>query len=143
VDNLLGSNALINLRSRGLSVRPFHRIEALKRDAEQRYSKTEQELREKLRVTNEQMGKLGAAEGSGEAILTDSQRETMAKFRADLIDIRQQLREVQHNLRKDIEALDTGLKVINIWAVPAIICLIAVAMAWAKRRRHRLRSVDG
>jgi ABC-type uncharacterized transport system involved in gliding motility auxiliary subunit len=143
VDNLLGSNALINLRSRGLSIRPFHRIEALKRDAEQRYSKTEQELREKLRVTNEQMGKLGAAEGSGEAILTDSQRETMVKFRADLIDIRQQLREVQHNLRKDIEALDTGLKVINIWAVPAIICLIAVAMAWAKRRRHRLRSVDG
>ncbi len=143
VDNLLGSNALINLRSRGLSVRPFHRIEALKRDAEQRYSKTEQELREKLKVTNEQMGKLGTAEGSGETILTDSQRETMAKFRADLIDIRQQLREVQHNLRKDIEALDTGLKVINIWAVPAIICLIAVAMAWAKRRRHRLRSVDG
>lgn len=143
VDNLLGSNALINLRSRGLSIRPFHRIEALKRDAEQRYSKTEQELREKLKVTNEQMGKLGTAEGSGEAILTDSQRETMAKFRADLIDIRQQLREVQHNLRKDIEALDTGLKVINIWAVPAIICLIAVAMAWAKRRRHRLRSIDG
>ncbi len=143
VDNLLGSNALINLRSRGLSIRPFHRIEALKRDAEQRYSKTEQELREKLRVTNEQMGKLGTAEGSGEAILTDSQRETMAKFRADLIDIRQQLREVQHNLRKDIEALDTGLKIINIWAVPAIICLIAVAMAWAKRRRHRLRSIDG
>lgn len=143
VDNLLGSNALINLRSRGLSIRPFHRIEALKRDAEQRYSKTEQELREKLKVTNEQMGKLATAEGSGEAILTDSQRETMAKFRADLIDIRQQLREVQHNLRKDIEALDTGLKVINIWAVPAIICLIAVAMAWAKRRRHRLRSIDG
>ncbi|WP_316978729.1 GldG family protein [Shumkonia mesophila] len=143
VDNLLGSNALINLRSRGLSVRPFHRIEALKRDAEQRYSKTEQELLEKLKVTNEQMGKLNTKDGSGEAILSDSQRETMAKFRADLIDIRQQLREVQHNLRKDIEALDTGLKIINIWAVPAIICLIAVAMAWAKRRRHRLRSIDG
>jgi ABC-type uncharacterized transport system involved in gliding motility auxiliary subunit len=143
VDNLLGSNALINLRSRGLSVRPFHRIDALKRDAELRYSKTEQELLDKLRTTNEQMGKLNVKDGGGEAILTDSQRETMAKFRADLIDIRQQLREVQHNLRKDIEALNTWLKVINIWAVPAIVCVIAVAMAWIKRRRHRLRTIDG
>jgi len=67
----------------------------------------------------------------------------MANFRADLIDIRQQLREVQHNLRKDIETLDTGLKVLNIWAVPAIICLIAMAVAWVKRRRHRPGAVDG
>jgi len=143
VDNLLGSNALINLRSRGLTVRPFHRIEALKKEADLRHSRTEQELLEKLRVTNEEMGKLNITEGGGEAVLTDTQRETLAKFRSDLIDIRQQLREVQHNLRKDIEALDTWLKIINIWAVPAIICVIAVAVAWTKRRRHRLRSVDG
>jgi len=143
VDNLLGSDALINLRSRGLSVRPFHRIEALKREAERRYSRTEQELLEKLRETNEQLGKLNVTDGGGEAVLTDSQREAMANFRADLIDIRQQLREVQHNLRKDIETLDTGLKVLNIWAVPAIICLIAMAVAWVKRRRHRPGAVDG
>lgn len=143
VDNLLGSDALINLRSRGLSVRPFHRIEALKRDAERRYSRTEQELLEKLKETNEQLGKLKVTDSGGEAVLTESQREAMAKFRADLIDIRQQLREVQHNLRKDIDTLDTVLKVLNIWAVPAIVCLIAVAMAWVRRRRHRLRAVDG
>lgn len=138
VDNLLGSNALINLRSRGLSVHPFYRIDALKKDAERRYSKTEQELLEKLRVTKEKIGKLNTKDSSGEAILTDFQRETVKTFRVDLVTTRQQLREVQHNLRKDIDVLDTWLKILNIWAVPAVVCVIAGIVAWVRRRKHRM-----
>ncbi len=141
VDNLLGSNALINLRSRGLSVRPFHRIEALKRDAEQRYSKTSRSCA-RSRDDQRADGQAGYAEGSGEAILTIPRAKPW-RSSGPTSSTSAAMREVQHNLRKDIEALDTGLKIINIWAVPAIICLIAVAMAWAKRRRHRLRSIDG
>ena len=139
LDNLLGSNALIDLRSRGMAARPFELVNELKRDAESRYRKTEQDLLQKMRETQEKIGKLSSEDGDGQAILTDQQKAAMQKFRADLIDIRQQLREVQHNLRKDIDALDTWLKLINIWAVPAIICVIAIVMAVVRRQRHARR----
>ncbi len=139
LDNLLGSNALIDLRSRGMAARPFELVNELKREAESRYRKTEQDLLEKMRETQEKMGKLSAEDGDGQAILTDQQKAAMQKFRADLIEIRQQLREVQHNLRKDIDSLDTWLKIINIWAVPAIICVIAIVMAVVRRQRHARR----
>ncbi len=92
-----------------------------------------------MRETQEKMGKLSAEDGDGQAILTDQQKAAMQKFRADLIEMRQQLREVQHNLRKDIDSLDTWLKIINIWAVPAIICVIAIVMAVVRRQRHARR----
>lgn len=139
LDNLLGSNALIDLRSRGMAARPFELVNELKREAESRYRKTEQDLLEKMRETQEKMGKLSAEDGDGQAILTDQQKAAMQKFRADLIEIRQQLREVQHNLRKDIDSLDTWLKIINIWAVPAIVCVIAIVMAVVRRQRHARR----
>lgn len=143
LDNLLGSNALIDLRSRGLSLRPFHRVEALKNAAEREYSATERNLLQKMQETQEKIGKLDVPDGDEQAILTDEQKEALKAFRADLIDVRQQLREVQHNLRKDIDALDTWLKILNIWAVPAVVCVIAIVMAWIRRRRYRQRSVNG
>lgn len=143
LDNLMGSNALIDLRSRGYATRPFHRVVALRDAAEQRYRKTEQELLEKMRETEEKIGNLHAEDGDGQAILSDDQKSALVNFRADLISVRQQLREVQHNLRKDIESLDTWLKVLNIWLVPGVVCVVAVVMGWARRRRHRLRTVNG
>jgi gliding motility-associatede transport system auxiliary component len=143
LDNLLGSNALIDLRSRGYAARPFHRVVALRDAADQRYRKTEQGLTEKMRETEEKIGKLHAEDGDGQAILSEDQKTTLANFRSDLIAIRQQLREVQHNLRKDIEALDTWLKILNIWAVPGIICVIAVVMGLIRRQRHRQQAANG
>ncbi len=143
LDNLLGSNGLINLRSRGVAARPFHRVEALKDEAERRFRKTEQELREKMKLTKEKIGKLDVSGGESQAILTEAQKTAMTSFKTDLVDIRRQLRGVQHSLKKDIDALDTWLKILNIWAVPAIVCLIAVVMAWARRRKYRQRALNG
>lgn len=144
VDTLLGSDALINLRSRGLTMRPFTRVQDLRAAAEQRYRKTEEDLQKKMKETQDKIGKLNVPEGSDtEAILTDSQRQALNKFRTDLISIRQQLREVQNNLRKDIDSLDTWLKILNIWAVPAVVCVIAVVMAWVRRRRRRPSAAKG
>ncbi|MBL6945428.1 MAG: Gldg family protein [Rhodospirillales bacterium] len=143
LDNLLGSNALINLRSRGIAARPFHRVEALKDEAERRFRKTEQDLLKKMEATKEKIGKLDISSGESQAILTEGQKTALTSFKADLVSIRRQLREVQHSLQKDIEALDTWLKILNIWAVPAIVSVIAVVMAWVRRRKYRQRALNG
>ena len=63
----------------------------------------------------------------------------MENFRAELITARQQLRDVRHALRKDIEALTTWVKIINIWAMPVLISIAALAIAIVRRRRYRQR----
>ena len=60
-----------------------------------------------------------------------------------MLKVRKQLREVQHNLRKDIENLDTTLKILNIWTVPVIVAILAVTMAIVRRRRYSQPEVQG
>jgi ABC-type uncharacterized transport system involved in gliding motility auxiliary subunit len=52
-----------------------------------------------------------------------------------MIDLRQELRAVQRSLREDVEGLSTWVKVINIWAVPVLLALIALVVAWWRRAR--------
>jgi ABC-type uncharacterized transport system involved in gliding motility auxiliary subunit len=141
LDNLSGSGALVGLRGRGFSLRPFDRIDALQRTAELRYRSTERMLREKLNETQRKLGELetetSKESAGGAIILTEKQRQTLDDFRLEMVSVRQQLREVQRALRQDIEDLNTRLKVINIWAMPVLISIIALAMGILRRWRFR------
>ncbi len=140
LDNLSGSEALISLRSRGLSYRPFHRIEEIRRDAELRYRESEQELMDKLQEAENKLKNLRQEDpAAGASMLTAEQRVTIENFRAEMVTIRQQLRDVQHALRKDIEFLDSWLKAVNIWAMPMVIGMVAVVLALVRRARYRQR----
>ena len=143
LDNLSGSDELISLRSRGLSYRPFIVTEEIRRDAEAKYRETEQQLALKLRDTEARLQELRGGGEGGSDVLTDEQRQEIENFRGEVISVRQQLRDVQHALRKDIDALDTKLKVINIWAMPVAIAILALALFFvrqARRRRHTAQS---
>lgn len=141
LDNLSGSNALISLRSRGLSFRPFHRIEEIRRDAESRYRETEKELTAKLRQTQEKLQALKVGPESGAIVaMAEEQKTAVANFNRELLSIRTQLREVQHALRKDIESLDTWLKAANIWAIPVLFGILAIVLALVRRARFKQRT---
>ena len=142
LDNLAGSNALIGLRSRGLSVRPFETVQEIQRNAEARYRKHEEELLTRMKDTEAKLQQMGGLdEGKeGNMVLSDKQRATIEGFRADLVQVRKELREVQHNLRKDIDDLKAWLEVLNILAVPAVISVIALVLAWMRRRRFQQRA---
>jgi hypothetical protein len=54
-----------------------------------------------------------------------------------MINLRRELRGVQHSLREDVEGLSTRIKALNIWAVPVLIALVAAALAGFHRLRAR------
>ena len=122
LDNLSGSDALIALRGRGADDRPFKLVNDLRRDAEQRYREKEQALTAKLKEVQDQLAKLenDAATG-GNVILSESDRQSIEKFRGDMLSIRRELREVKRALREDIDRLDGWLKFTNIALVPLLI----------------------
>ena len=139
VDNLAGSSDLIGLRSRGTVSRPFVRIERMQWDAEQRLRGKEQELRERLEATRKKLAGLETTEpAAGAAILSEEQRQAMQDFRQELLVIRGQLRAVQHDLRRDIEVLEGGIKFADIALVPILVAALAVGLGlWRTARRRR------
>ena len=134
LENLSGSDALISLRGRGISDRPFERVNALRRDAEKEFRDKEQSLTAKLKVVTEQLSKLEKANESGEVALSDKDKAAVDKFRSEMLSTRKELRDVKLALRQDIDKLDGWLKFLNIAAVPLLVGVAGIG--WAMRRRR-------
>ena len=136
LQNLLGNTDLISLRSRGDYERPFVVVETIRRKAEQQFREREQQLQSKLKQTEQKIAQLQKQGGGGNMILSPEEQKEIDQFRQDRLKTRKQLREVQHDLQKDIEHLGTVLKFINIGLVPLLIAVLALA---AGLFRHRKR----
>jgi len=65
--------------------------------------------------------------------LSPEQGQELVKFQEEKLKIRKQLREVQHQLDRDIERLGSQLKLINIFSVPLLLSLIALVAVFRKR----------
>lgn len=141
LDQLAGSKDLISLRSRGKSTRPFEVIEALRRDAERRFLDEERALTKKLEETQKRIAELqGKTAGEGGALLSQQQQAEILKAQAEVLNTRRQLRDVQHNLNKDIEDLEAQVKLANIAGIPILVGLVAVALAATRYQRRRRRA---
>jgi ABC-type uncharacterized transport system involved in gliding motility auxiliary subunit len=137
LDNLSGSDQLIGLRARGVEERPFKLVNDLRRDAEQRYREKEQLLTNKLKDVQSQLAKLESAGEGGAALLTESEKQTIERFRSDMLATRRELREVKRALREDIDRLDGWLKFANIALVPLLIGGVGIGWAALERRRRQ------
>jgi ABC-type uncharacterized transport system involved in gliding motility auxiliary subunit len=137
LDNLSGSNDLINLRSRGRSVRPFEVVADLRAAADQEFRYKELLLQEKLSETGHKLRELqkSVTSETGEPVMSEAQLDEINKFRAEHIQIRKDLRNVQHALGKDIESLGTRLKVFNIALVPLVVIVLATILGLVRMRR--------
>ena len=135
LENLRGSQELIGLRGRGLSVRPFEVVEAMTQDAEIRFRAKEQELLGKIKETQDKIAALQQEEQSSGVILTAEQQTEIDDFRSEMIGLRQELRGVQRSLRQDVENLATRIKLLNIWTVPILVALFAIGLALVRKVR--------
>jgi len=140
IDNLSGSNDLISLRSRGTSTRPFTLVEAIRKDAEHQYLAEEQRLQDSLSQAKQRIAELQSqkpGDAAAATLLSPQQEQEIEQFRGKMVVIRKQLRDVQHNLRKDIETLEDWTKAINIGLVPILVLVIALLVAYSRHRRRR------
>ncbi|KAF0117577.1 MAG: hypothetical protein FD149_1080 [Rhodospirillaceae bacterium] len=138
LEDLSGAEALIGLRGRGRTDRPFTLVAALRHDAEMRYRAKEQELLQQIEAVQGRMRTLEQREGKpAEALLTSEERKTLEDFRRDLLTARRELRAVKHALAQDIERLEGWLKAINIAGVPVLLVGFAVGMAWRRQKKEK------
>ncbi len=145
VESLSGSNALISLRTRASNDRPFTVVQQLQAQAQAQFQQEADALQAKLSDTQSRLHALeqgGSTNGepSTTTTLSPAQQMEIAKFRADVTRTRTQLREVQRDLRKEVDALGTLLEIVNIALVPLLVAAFALILA-VLRRRRRARAV--
>ena len=141
VDTLAGSSALIGIRGRATSARPFTTVQEIQRGAEERFRATEQQLQEELRETERRLNELqtGRSE-AGALILSDDQRRELERFRERQIEIRRELRQVRRQLDADIESLGSWLKFLNVWLLPVLLTFGVAGVVWLRRRQRASRA---
>jgi ABC-type uncharacterized transport system involved in gliding motility auxiliary subunit len=142
LDNLAGSADLISVRGRATFTRPFERVEALRRSADDRFRSKEQELEQELRTTEERLTQLESRRNDKSSlILTPEQERELARFQDEKLQVRKELRNVRLSLDEDIRRLGTTLKVLNIIIVPAFLAAIALLVVALRRRGRAHRAL--
>jgi ABC-type uncharacterized transport system involved in gliding motility auxiliary subunit len=138
LDNLAGSSDLISIRGRQSFFRPFTKVEALRRQADDQLRAKKNELDQELKETERKLSELEANRGNENSlVLTPEQEAELQRFQDERLRVRKELREVQRSLDQDIENLGFVLKLINIGAVPLLIAIGAIVLAVSRRRRLR------
>lgn len=138
LDNLVGSNDLISVRNRGSFSRPFTLVQAIRQDAELRFRQTEQQLLNELTATEQKLAELDQQKDANESlILSEEQQLEIERFRQEKVRIRKELRDVRHELQKDIERVASVTKFANIGLMPLLIGIGAVVFSVARLRRRK------
>lgn len=142
VENLLGSNDLISLRSRGRDNRPLTAVDDLRRQAEARFLSKQQALEDELAATEQRLTELRnrvqvTDEDEGGSMFSPEEAAEMERFKAEYVRLRGELREVSRDLRSEIETLQNVVRFSNIILVPLVLSAVALVLARLRSRQRR------
>jgi ABC-type uncharacterized transport system involved in gliding motility auxiliary subunit len=137
VEQLMGDNDLIRVRSRGVQRREFEVVKNIQAEAEKRYLATiktlEDEAAETQRKLNDLMSNREAK--NQRVILPPEIQKDIADLRAKEARTNKELKDVRKQLRKDIDALENRLKWINIAGMPLVVAVAGISLALINRKK--------
>jgi len=112
-------------------------VEQIRIAAEKSYRATEERLQLELEETERKLTGLQAAKGEGElTVISEEQQLEIQRFMDRKLEIRRELRQVQHDLQRDIDRLGTRLKLLNIALMPALVMIVALVYGIRRRKRQ-------
>ena len=115
----------------------FDRVEALRLQAEGQYRAREEALNRDLEATEATLAEMQANRTEGDLTVLDAEQQAeLQRFIDQRVQIRTELRQVRHDLDREIDALGTRLKLINIVLAPALIVVFALFVGRRRRRRR-------
>lgn len=128
-DFLGGGSELLGLRGKGTASRPFLRVETLTAEARRSYETQLERLEEEIRAVREDIRawEEPAAERGGPELTEEEIAERIRSFREQESRLRQERREIRRELREEIRALDRTLALLNLFIVPLLVAVTALA----------------
>ena len=90
-----------------------------------------------IEETEQRMAELETQRDKDSLTLSPEQEATLNGFQQEKLRIRKALRDVRHELDKDIESLGSWLKVLNIAIIPVLLTLLLLLLARLTLRKTR------
>lgn len=139
IDQFAGDENLIALRGRASPVRPFTVIRDMEARVQQTYIGKITELQAAVQESTQKLQALQPPRAGGQpaasSILTPEQQAEVDKLRQTAAKARLELKEVRKELRADTEALEFWTKLANIALIPLLVALAGLLLAFVRTRR--------
>jgi ABC-type uncharacterized transport system involved in gliding motility auxiliary subunit len=135
LDFLSGSQDLISIRGKGISLRPFKVVEDMEIKAQQKNQEQLTELEDKLHKVESQLTELeGKKTEGGRLVATPEITKAIDDFRHEQVKLRASRREIRKSLREGIAALENRLLILNLLTTPVLVGCFGV---WFYFRRKQ------
>ena len=137
-DTLCGDKEMIGIRCRPVVQRPFEHVKKIQADAEKEFKAKILELENKLKKTEKNLNELQKqrTDANRSKFLSEEQKTEMKKFREQQVVIRKEIKDIQKQFRKKVDALENELKWINIALMPFIVILFGIGVAIYRKTRN-------
>lgn len=129
----LGETELIELRGKATTARPLTRVEALLAQLAHSTTVMEQKLAAQLYDVSQRLEQM-RADNPDFASLTEMQLMEVKSYHRQEFELRQQLREIRHQARRQLQQMQTALLVLNVMLMPT---LLGVGYWFWRRRRKK------
>ena len=137
MEKMVGGNALSDLRGKSTSWRPFEKIIALEKIAEEKFLIEEQMLAKKLKGMEDKIRNLTQNNDEDSDILSPETIKAIDGFKTEMMTTRSQLRNVKFDLRRDVETLKKWIISINVAILPIIFAGFALILSLRRKRKTR------
>jgi len=139
IDDLLGSDDLISIRSRGNFKRPFTVVDSIEKQAQADTAEQEEKINAEIKAFQSELNKLlGTAKQGEEKIIGSTILSKKKALELNIHQAKRQLREVKMQKRQSLENLGNKLRNFNMLTAPAVILTIAIVLSIRRsvRKRH-------
>ena len=136
LEKMVGGNALSDLRGKSTSWRPFEKIIALEKIAEEKFLIEEQMLAKKLKGMEDQIRNLTQNNDEDSDVLSPETIKAIDGFKTEMMTTRSQLRSVKFDLRRDVEMLKKWVISVNVAILPIIFAGLALIISLRRKRKN-------
>ncbi len=136
IEQLSGDSNLIAVRSRAALNRPFTRVRAIQKEAEEKYLAEINRLQESRNQAITRLNELQQQKGQNQKfILSPEQQAEIEKLRVEEANIAKKLRQVEKDLKRDVLGLQRSIQWYNILTIPIAVGLVGIVLAIYKHKR--------
>jgi ABC-type uncharacterized transport system involved in gliding motility auxiliary subunit len=136
VEKMIGGNALSDLRGKSTSWRPFEKIIALEKVAEEKFLIEEQMLAKKLEGMEDKIRNLTQNNDKNSDVLSPETIKAIDGFKAEMMATRSQLRNVKFDLRRDEELLKKWIISLNVAILPIMFAAASLIISLRRKRKN-------
>ena len=136
VEKMIGGNALSDLRGKSTSWRPFEKIIALEKVAEEKFLIEEQMLAKKLEGMEDKIRNLTQNNDKNSDVLSPETIKAIDGFKAEMMATRSQLRNVKFDLRRDVELLKKWIISLNVAILPIMFAAASLIISLRRKRKN-------